>query len=121
MPLTGLTFQIWAETDLNPRVKLKLPIDGSPDSPNGLKRNFGESRNTSWVSHISKIKSPNALNHEESQILRLYLKNSGNSENHQIEGLSTGLEGLDHQEKRHKILMCDSPYKSHKETPPKLP
>jgi hypothetical protein len=27
------------------------------------------------------------------------------------------LEGQDHQEKRHKVLMCDSHDKSHKETP----
>jgi hypothetical protein len=34
--------------------------------------------------------------------------------------LSTGLEGLGHKEKRHKVLMCDSHTKSRKETPPKL-
>jgi hypothetical protein len=48
------------------------------------------------------------------------LKNSSSNENHQIEELSTGLEGQGHQEKRHKVLMCDSHTKSHKETPPKL-
>jgi hypothetical protein len=32
-----------------------------------------------------------------------------------------GFGGQDHQEKRHHVLMCDSHYKSRKETPPKLP
>jgi hypothetical protein len=61
----------------------------------------------------------NALNHGESQISWLNLKNSGSTKNHRIGELSTGLEGQGHQEKRHKVLMCDSHNKSHKETPSK--
>jgi hypothetical protein len=38
---------------------------------------------------------------------------------HLVQGLSTGLEGQDHQEKRHHVLMSDSHYKSRKETPPR--
>jgi hypothetical protein len=38
-----------------------------------------------------------------------------------ISSSSTGLEGQNHQEKRHHVLMCDSHYKSRKETPPKPP
>jgi hypothetical protein len=45
---------------------------------------------------------------------------SGSTKIHQIGEVSTGLEGQGHQEKRHKILMCDSHNKTHKETPPKL-
>jgi hypothetical protein len=48
------------------------------------------------------------------------LKNSSSNENHQIGEISTGLEWQVHQEKSHKVLMCDSHIKSHKETPPKL-
>jgi hypothetical protein len=40
---------------------------------------------------------------------------------HLVQGLSTGLEGQDHQEMRHHVLMSDSHYKSRKETPPKPP
>jgi hypothetical protein len=42
-----------------------------------------------------------------------------NSKTTRIEGLPTGFEGQDHQEKRHTNLMCDSQNKSRKETPPK--
>jgi hypothetical protein len=55
----------------------------------------------------------------ESQISCLYLKNTKNSKTTKIEGLPTGFEGQDNQEKRHTNLMCDSQNKSHKETPPK--
>jgi hypothetical protein len=48
------------------------------------------------------------------------MKNSSSNENHKIGELSTGLEGQGHQEKRHKVLMCDPHTKSRKETPPKL-
>jgi hypothetical protein len=47
--------------------------------------------------------------------------NSSSTENHRIEGLSTGLEGQDHQEKRHKVLMCDTRHKSRIETPSNRP
>jgi hypothetical protein len=40
-----------------------------------------------------------------------------NSKSTKIEGLPTGFEGSDHQEKRHTNLMCDSQNKSREETP----
>jgi hypothetical protein len=43
----------------------------------------------------------------------------GTTENSQIEAVSEGL--LDHQTKRHKVLICDIQQESLKETPPKLP
>jgi hypothetical protein len=52
--------------------------------------------------------------------LWLNLKTSDSTKNHQIGELSTGLEGQGHQEKRHKVLMCDSHDKCHKEMSPKL-
>jgi hypothetical protein len=63
----------------------------------------------------------NALNHEKSQILGLYLKNSGSTKTYQIEGLSTDLKGQDHQEKRHQVLMSDPYNKNCKETPSNPP
>jgi hypothetical protein len=68
----------------------------------------------------SKELNRNALNHGESQISWLNLKNSGSTKNHRTRELSTGFEGQGHQKKRQKVLMCDSYNKSHKETPPKL-
>jgi hypothetical protein len=67
----------------------------------------------------SKLSVSNSPQHLESQISCLYLKNTKNSKTTKIEGLPTGLEGQDHQEKRHTNLMCDSQNKSRKETPPK--
>jgi hypothetical protein len=54
------------------------------------------------------------------EISRPNLKNWSSNENHQIGELSTGLEGQSHQEKRHKVLKCDSHTKSRQKTPPKL-
>jgi hypothetical protein len=56
----------------------------------------------------------NSLQLPESQISCLYLKNTKNSKTTKIEGLPTGFEGQDHQEKRHANLMCDSKNKSMK-------
>jgi hypothetical protein len=61
----------------------------------------------------------NSLQLPESQISCLYLKNTKNSKTTKIEGLPTGFERQDHQEKRHTNLMCDSQNKYRKETPPK--
>jgi hypothetical protein len=61
-----------------------------------------------------------SLQLSESQISSLYLKNMKNSKTTKIKDLPTGLEGQDHQEKRHTDLMCDSQNKSRKETPPNL-
>jgi hypothetical protein len=61
----------------------------------------------------------NFLQLPESQMSCLYLKNTKNSKTTKIEGLPTGFEGQDNQEKRHTNLMCDSQNKSSKETPPK--
>jgi hypothetical protein len=82
-----------------------------------LKENFGEGRNTSWVTSSSNLKPQNSLEKEESQIMCLYLKNTKNSKATKIEGLPTGFEGQDHQEKRHTNLMCDSQHKSRKQIP----
>jgi hypothetical protein len=103
-----------------PWVNSHLCNTRSADSPNGLQRNFGYAWVTSWTTSPSKELHWNALNHWESQISWPNLKNSSSNENHQIGELSTGLEGQGHQEKRHKVLMCDSHTKSRKETPPKL-
>jgi hypothetical protein len=43
------------------------------------------------------------------------------TESTQIEAVSEGLLGQGHQEKRHKVLICDIQQESFKETPPKLP
>jgi hypothetical protein len=64
-----------------------------------------------------KDSSSNFLQLPESQISCLYLKNTKNSRTTKIEGLPTGFEGQDLQEKRHTNLMCDSQHKSRKETP----
>jgi hypothetical protein len=57
----------------------------------------------------------NALNIGELQISWLNLKNSGSTKNYQIIELSTAMEGQGHQEKMHKVIMCDSNNKSRKE------
>jgi hypothetical protein len=62
----------------------------------------------------------NAFNHGESQISWFNLNNSGSTKIHQIGELSKGLEGQGHQEKRHKVLMCESHNKTCKEMPPRL-
>jgi hypothetical protein len=69
--------------------------------------------------YTPKISASNSLQLPESQISCLYLKNTKNSKTTKIEGLPTGFEGQDHQEKRHTNLMCDFQNKSRKETPPK--
>jgi hypothetical protein len=69
--------------------------------------------------YAPKITASNSLQLPELQISSLYLKNTKNSKTTKIEGLPTGFEGKDHQEKRHTNLMCDSQNKSRKETPPK--
>ena len=76
-----------------PRVNPQLPIDGSPDSPHGLKRNFGDSWVTSWTTSPPKDIHQNALNQRESRILSLYVMNSSNSENHQNRRPSHGFGG----------------------------
>jgi hypothetical protein len=43
------------------------------------------------------------------------------TENTQIEAVSKGLLGQDHQAKRHKVLIHDIQQEFFKETPPKLP
>jgi hypothetical protein len=43
------------------------------------------------------------------------------TENTQIEAVSKGLLGQDHQAKKHKVLIRDIQQESFKETPPKLP
>jgi hypothetical protein len=42
-------------------------------------------------------------------------------ENYQIEAVSEGLLEQDHQEKKHKVLICDIQQESLKEKSPKLP
>jgi hypothetical protein len=44
--------------------------------------------------------------------------NMKNTNTTKIDGLPTGFEGQDHQEKRHTKFICDSQNKSRKETPP---
>jgi hypothetical protein len=117
---TGQTsFSRKAREELKSRAKLNLSINQSPDSPNRLQRNFGDAWVTSWMTYPSMQFHQNTLNHRKSQISWLNLKNSGSTKNHQIGELSTGLEGKGHQEKRHKVLMCDSHNKSRKERPSK--
>jgi hypothetical protein len=45
----------------------------------------------------------------------------GTTENTQIEVVSEGLLDQDHQEKRHKVLICDIQQEFLKETPSNLP
>jgi hypothetical protein len=66
------------------------------------------------------LKPQNSKKKEDSQISCHYLKNTKNTKTTKKEGLPTGLEGQDHQEKRHNNLMCDSQLKSRKEMPPKF-
>jgi hypothetical protein len=75
--------------------------------------------NTPRRGYAPKITASNFLQLLKSQISSLYHKNTKNSKTTKIEGLPTGFEGQDHQEKRHTNLMCDSQNKSRKETPPK--
>jgi hypothetical protein len=75
--------------------------------------------NTPRRGYAPKITASNFLQLPESQISSLYLKNTKNLKTTKIEGLPTGFEGQDHQEKSHTNLMCDFQNKSHKETPPK--
>jgi hypothetical protein len=75
--------------------------------------------NTLRIGYAPKIIASNYLQLPESQISNLYLKNTKNSKTTKIEGLPTGFEGKDHQQKRHTNLMCDSQNKSCKEAPPK--
>jgi hypothetical protein len=69
--------------------------------------------------YAPNITASNSLQLPESQISCLYLKNTKHSKTTKIEGLPTGFEGQDHQEKRHTNLMYDSKNKSRKETSPK--
>jgi hypothetical protein len=66
-----------------------------------------------------KIMASNFLQLPKLQNSCLYLKNTKNSKTTKINGLPTGFEGQDHQEKRHTNLMCDSQNKSRKEKPPR--
>jgi hypothetical protein len=75
--------------------------------------------NTQKGIYAPTISASNSLQLPESRISWLNLKNSGSTKNPQTGELSTGFEGQDHQEKRRTNLMCDSRYKSRKETPPK--
>jgi hypothetical protein len=52
------------ESQVNPL----LCITRSPNSPNGLQRNFGDDWVTSWTTSPSKELHRNAVNHGESQI-----------------------------------------------------
>jgi hypothetical protein len=74
--------------------------------------------NTPSRGYDPKISASNSLQLPESRILCLYLKNTKNTKTTKIEGLPTGFEEQDHQEKRHTNLICDSQNKSRKETPP---
>jgi hypothetical protein len=78
----------------------------SPDSPNELQRNFGNSWVTSWATSTSKELTWIAHNQEESKESSLYAKNSSNSKDHQIESDSREIWGQSHQPKRHKVLIC---------------
>jgi hypothetical protein len=73
---------------------------------------------TTMGRYAPKVSTSDSLQLPESQILCLYLKSMKNTKTTKIEGIPTGFEGQDHQEKRHTNLMCDSTTKSHKETPP---
>jgi hypothetical protein len=75
--------------------------------------------NTPRGRYAPKISASNSLQLPESQISCLYLKSTKNSKTTKIEGLPTGFEGQDHEEKRHTNLMCDSQHKSREGTPPK--
>jgi hypothetical protein len=69
-PLTRLDRPPQTEREKQePRVNPQLCITRSPDSPNGLQRNFGDAWVTSWTTSPSKELHRNALNHGESQIL----------------------------------------------------
>jgi hypothetical protein len=75
-----------------------------------------------WTTSPSKDIDQNALNHRESQISCLNLKDSGSTKNHQIKSLPADLEGQNHQEKSHKVLnksRIETPSKPSHEIPPK--
>jgi hypothetical protein len=105
----------------NPRVKPQLPRARSAESLHGLQQNFGNSWVTSWATSTLKESTRNAHNQEESKKSLLWVKNSPNSRNHQIEYDSKVIWGQSHQPKWYKNLIRDTHQKPQEivlKTPP---